>query len=128
MQDLVLCGKSGSHRFIKIQGNHTGQLGKTAIFQQAAHHFRVYPSRIEIACGFGRKAKLRDVIILLVRHIGQTKEKIRGYIKNPGNTDDLLDSQFILCPIQKTADGAFRNANFRSKLCLRNFILLHQIL
>ena len=31
--------------------------------------------------------------------IGQTKEKIRGYIKNPGNTDDLLDSQFILCPI-----------------------------
>ena len=60
--------------------------------------------------------------------IGQTKEKIRGYIKNPGNTDDLLDSQFILCPIQKTADGAFRNANFRSKLCLRNFILLHQIL
>ena len=53
----------------------------------------VYPSNIQSAlvvyC-FSGKAKLGDVIILFVRHVGQTKKEIRRYIKNTGYADDLL--------------------------------------
>ena len=73
----------------------------------------VYKRQVEVLCSFYGQAQLGNVVVLAVRDVGFSQQKIRGHVEQPCNFQHLLMSQGSFRTADKAADSAL-------EMCIRD--------
>ena len=123
----ILCCDTGCKGIIKILRYAVCKLCKAGVFQQQVDHLCIDTPRVEVLCGFYGQAKFGNVVVLAVRDVGFSQQKIRRHVEQPCNLQHLLMGQGSFRTADEAADGTLGAADFLGKLRLADVVLFHQV-
>lgn len=125
---LILSGKTGGQRIVKILLDHVGDFCKARAFQQTVDDLRIGFSCVQIPRCLYRQAQFFNIEVCPVRRVDFPQQEICGDFKHFRNAEQMFCADLIGLAADKPADGALGAADAGRQLCLGNFMFLHKLL